>query len=283
MALWHLNWTADGRRTFFPEEGDCRRAVRTLVRVCGRRAVLYNVADDHLHLVAQSGEGELGVLTRSVLLALRPLTEVPFAPVYVKQVVDRSHLMTLVDYVLRQGPHHGLATHPALASGSCFPDLVGARLLPGFEQRLTGLLPRFSMHGVFAKAGLHLEQPLSPAGDGALALAGAARLLAASAAAVAAPPGLCGREPWLVDGRAAFVRLAQAAGLPTRVISQVGGLPLRSVQRLAHREIDPRLLSAARLRIALEDAVQRQPPAAREPAPPDYGPGDSEPEAIEPW
>jgi hypothetical protein len=104
-------------------------------------------------------EGDLGLLTRSVLLAMRPNTEVPFAPVYVKQVVDRAHLDTIVDYILRQGPHHGLSVHPALAPGSCFLDIIGARLLPGFESRLPGLLPCFRMHGVFARVGVHLEQP----------------------------------------------------------------------------------------------------------------------------
>ncbi|MFH1467460.1 MAG: hypothetical protein ABIO70_23955 [Pseudomonadota bacterium] len=286
MALFHLNWTADGRRTFFPEEADTRRAVRALVRVCGRRAVLYNAVDDHVHLVTQVGEGELGRLTRAVLLALRPLTEVPFAPVHIKPVTDRAHLETLVRYTLQQGPHHGLPVHPALASGSCFADLVGARVLPGFEHRLPGLLPRFRLREAYAAVGLPSDRPLAPAGDDALSTAGAARLRAACAAAVAAPPDLGGREPWLVDARAAFVQLAHAAGLPTRVVAHVGRMPPRTVQFLAHRQVPPSLPEAARLRITIEDAVSSQPRRVGEPQPPPYGaepasaPG---PEGAEPW
>ena len=286
MPLFHLNWTADGRRTFFPEEADTRRAVRTLVRVCGPRAVLYNAVDDHLHLVAQVGEGELGRLTQAVLLALRALTEVPFAPVHVKPVTDRDHLKTLVRYVLQQGPHHGLPTHPALAAGSCFADLVGARILPGFEQRLPRLLPRLQPSDIYAAASLPLARPPLPADDDALAQAGAARLLAACAAAVAAPPGLAGREPWVVDARAAFVQLAQAAGLPTRVVARIGELPQRTVQSLVHRTVPSSLLDAGRLRIALEDAVATLPHLAGDGEPPPYGGGgaaDSEAGGAESW
>ncbi|MFH1470078.1 MAG: hypothetical protein ABIO70_37180 [Pseudomonadota bacterium] len=257
-----------------------------LVRVCGRRAVLFNVVDDHLHLVAQCDESDLGHLCRSVLLALHPLTEVPFAPVYIKPVTDRGHLGTLVRYVLEQGPHHGLPVHPALAVGSCFADLIGARVLPGFEQRLPRLLPRFRLRSAFAAVGMRLEQPLAPANDDALATAGAARIRAACAFALAAPPDLPGREAWVVDARAAFVQLAHAAGLPTRVIAQVGDMPPRTVQFLGHRAVSPPLLAAARLRIALEDAVHTLPSLAREPEPPVYGEaGPQEPgeESTEPW
>jgi hypothetical protein len=79
----------------------------------------------------------------------------------------------------------------------------------------------------------------------------------------------------VVDARAAFVRLAQAAGLPTRVVARIGDLPQRTVQSLAHRAVPPPLLETARLRIAIEDAVAALPHLAGEAEPPRYGGGDA--------
>ena len=272
MAIWHLTWSADGRRTFFSEEAACRRAVRALLRVAGRRAVLFNLVDDHVHLVADVDAAELGHLTRTVLLALRACTEVPFSPVFVKEVAERAHLETLVRYVLDQGPHHGLSAHPALATGSCFSDMVGARVLPGFELRLPSLLPRFRMRAAYAVVGLGTDRPLAPADDAALAAAGPARLLAACSSATAAPPDLAGRESCALDARTAFVQLSRVAGFSSAVVAKVGGIPLRSAQFLAHREPSPAVLGAVRLRIALEDAVRALPPVVREPDGPVYDP-----------
>jgi hypothetical protein len=38
-----------------------------------------------------------------------------------------------VTYLLKQPVKHGLDVHPALWTGSCFLDLIGARLIPGFS------------------------------------------------------------------------------------------------------------------------------------------------------
>jgi hypothetical protein len=188
-----------------------------------------------------------------------------------------------VRYVLDQGPHHGLATHPALATGSCFSDLVGARVLPGFEHRLPSLLPRFRMRAAWAAAGLPRERPLPPATDADLAAAGPARWLAACSFATAAPPDLASREVCALDARTAFVQLSHQAGFSTGVIAKVGGLPVRTAQFLAHRALAPTIPAAARLRIALEDLVQASPPVAREPASPAYGTEeDGAPEAQPP-
>lgn len=109
--------------------------------------MLFCIVDDHLHVVLLCEAQQAGVLSRELLLALRPLTGPNLAPAFVRPVEGRGHLEWLVRYVLEQPTKHGLPGHPALWPGSCFPDLVGARRLPGLSLRLrlSEALPRFRL------------------------------------------------------------------------------------------------------------------------------------------
>ena len=252
MPLWHLTWSARGRLALFPSEPARRAALRTIARVAGPQVLLFGLADDHVHLVAT----QAGPLARAVLLALRPLSDSTLDPAHVRPVEDRAHLAWLVTYLLGQPEKHGLPTHPALWTGSCFPDLVGARrLFPGLAGRLAEQLPRFRLREAFAHLGLSVE-PLMPADDTAVRIAGATRIVAAAGSALAAGPDLSGKAAERVLARRAATIVAAQAGLATAELAWALGQPPRSVRRLAEDAVEPALLSAVRLRISLEDRVR---------------------------
>jgi REP element-mobilizing transposase RayT len=269
MATWHLTLAAEGRQAFFPEEDERRLAVRTLARVAASRLVLFAVVDEHVHLVVTAGEDEVGRLARATLLALRQVSSLPIDPARARPVRDRPHLESLVDYVLGQPGHHGIPVHPALWTGSCFPDLVGARVLPGFRDRLGDVLPRLPRQAVFRAAGLPPAIDLPPAGDDLVRSLGACRLRDAATAALAVGPQLAGRTTGVVLARAAACRIAQASGIARAEIVHALGLPLRTAQRLVHYPVEDSLLDAVRRRLALEELAARHPVIpSRQVAPP---------------
>jgi REP element-mobilizing transposase RayT len=136
MNIWHLTYASDGRNPLFPDEVACRKAVRVLGRVAGTSTVLFSIVDDHLHLVLWCDRQRRGRLARALVQALRQVAPVPVESARVRAVENRSHMKWLVDYVLSQTIHHGIPSHPALWSGSCFPDLIGARQVPGLDLQL---------------------------------------------------------------------------------------------------------------------------------------------------
>jgi hypothetical protein len=69
---WHLSLAADERLTLFRPRPARRRAVRAIVRVFGPVALLFFVADDHLHITVFGTRGEVGRLAQRLALALRP-------------------------------------------------------------------------------------------------------------------------------------------------------------------------------------------------------------------
>lgn len=270
MPLWQIRLSTRGRLAPFPGEAEQRAALRALARVAGERLVLFALVDEHVHAVLACGEGA-GQAARAVRLALQHLARSPLQPVWVEAVGGRNHLESLLRYYLGQPRHHGLPVPAALWSGSCFPDLIGARLLPGFRDQLAEQLPRLPRAAVFQAVGLP-GSTLEPADDAALRRAGATRLAAAAAAALAVGPSLAGREAGVIDARAAACQLAKAAGLPTSELAHALGAPLRTVQRLGSHPLDPAILFVVRRRVALEDLAAAQPPVpmTAEPDPP-YG------------
>lgn len=279
MATWHLTWATELREVIFSSEDSRRFALRALLRVAGERTVLFNIVDDHIHLVVKAESAEVGRLGAAVLFAMRPLSPVRIDPARVREVEGRAHLERLVHYVLDQSTHHGLDVHPALWSGSCFADLIGARVLPGFSNRLGSLLPRFRLRTAYSAVRLSRDQPLEPLTGAAVRSLGACRLRDAASAAVAAPGPLLGSEDHVLDARAAVVIIGLSEGFSTSELSFALGLPLRNVQRLAHRGVDERILRATRLRLALEEAIAKPPLMTGEPPPPEWG--TEEPQAEE--
>ncbi len=141
MHIWHLTYASDGRNPLFPDEVACRKAVRVLGRVAGTSTVLFNIVDDHLHLVLWCDRQRRGRLARALVQALRQVATVPVESARVRAVENRAHMKWLVDYLLSQTIHRGIPAHTALWSGSCFPDLIGARWVPRMELQLRKALP----------------------------------------------------------------------------------------------------------------------------------------------
>lgn len=254
MRSFHLTLAAVGRHVLFPAEAARRAAVRALGRVAGEWLTLFSLVDDHVHVVLFCEEERVGRLARAILLALRPLAAVALEPAFVRPVRDRGHLEWLVGYVLTQPSHHGLAEHPALTTGSCYRDLVGARLVPGLTLRVGQALPRFGLREACRHVGLP-EVELCPLTLEGLRAAGATRLVGAASAALSVGPDLTTNEPLVVEARRASVQLANAAGIHLAEVAHALGLTVGSVRRLSDRDAPEPILRAIRLELALEAAV----------------------------
>ena len=257
MQSWHLTFATDGRNPLCPEEGARLAMVRALARVAGEHAVLFCVVDDHIHLVVLCERQEAGRIAQRLSLALRPLAAVEVDPARVRPVESRSHLQSLVRYVLDQPRHHHLGEHPGLFAGSCFVDLVGARVLDGLKLRIQDALPRLRLRDVYQSVGLRPVRLTSATKD-EIRAAGAVRLATAGAAALGVEPTLESKRPSAVKARTAVCRIGNSVGIPASELAFALGITQRAVRRLADRVVDERLLVSVALRLALEDAVREQ-------------------------
>ena len=132
MPVWHLTFPTADRMPLFPEEPVRRRAYLRLSRLVGARAVLQSLVDTHLHMAPAGTRAAAGRLSQSVVQCLVKGFGVSIGAADIRRVRDRSHMLWLVRYFLTQLPHHRLPGDPALYSGSCFQDLIGARVIDGF-------------------------------------------------------------------------------------------------------------------------------------------------------
>ncbi len=162
-------------------------------------------------------------------------------------------MASLVRYCLTQSAHHGLPDDPAIATGSCFPDLIGARRLPGLTLRVTTALPRFRLRDAYEAVGL--ASPLSPAGDAELRALGGTRLAELVSATLCTGPGFAGNHADVVRGRRVAAHLAQAVGLRPRDLALPLGITETAAARLSSRSVEKADLGAVRVRVALEGAV----------------------------
>jgi len=254
MDLWHVTWATEGRNPLFPDEGARLRAVAALVEAAAGDLALFCVVDEHVHAVLCGGRALAARRVRAITRRLRGLAVAPVDAARWKPIQDRRHMETVRDYVLRQPSHHGLPGPAALHSGSCCPDLLGARRLPGPVLCVTRALPRFRPVDALGAVGLGWAA-LAPAGPDALRAVGARRLVAAAAAAVGADPALGGKDPGVVLARRAAAVLARQGGLPLGEVAWALHAAPCSVRRLAVQPIDPAITAAVRLRLALEDRV----------------------------
>jgi hypothetical protein len=215
MQSWHVTWSSEGRQALAPTAAHRARTSAPF----------------------------------------KPLAAIPLEPAYVRPVRNRSHFEWLADvYVLRQPLKHGLATHPAAWDGSCFPDLVGARVLPGLRIRIGDALPRWKKRAAYRAVGLP-EVPLEPVDDTAARVAGAVSVAQAAANAVAADPTLRGRAAPEVLARRITMALGTAAGIATTELAWAMGITPDAATRLAGRPVGSSELDAARLRLSLDRAV----------------------------
>ena len=166
MDTFHVTLATEERTALCSSNTDRVRAAASVTRTCGRELLLFCVVDDHVHLVLRGTAKRVGQLAGNVSQSLRR-SGTPLDRARIRPVSSRSHLRTLVRYVLDQTTHHTLSTapHPALWPGSSFWDLVGARAMPGFGATpLREALPRLTSDDVWGAVGLPALEPES--GDG---------------------------------------------------------------------------------------------------------------------
>ncbi len=257
MQPWQIRLSSDGRHPMFPTEPQLRGAVRVLAHTLGREAALFSIVDDHIHVVLHCERGMVTWRARSLCRVMRARAVTLIAPSYISPVQSRSHMQRLVGYTLNQTRHHDLPAHPALWTGSCFADLVGARALPGLEPKLAQALPRMKRWTLCKAVGLR-EQDLVPLEPGELRTLGAARILSAAAAVLAVGPNLeeAGRQRFLV--RVLTAQVGASANVPREELAWVLGCTRRHIQRLEQAPIQETLLQMVCVRLAIEQAVARQ-------------------------
>jgi len=254
MAIVHYTQATRGRLAIARDESERRRLVSALAWTGGPRLLMFSLVDDHAHL-ALVGD-RLGLLVRDLRWVVRRFRpDLQLDPAHVKPVESRSHLNWLLHYMLRQPEKHELAgVHPALFSGSCFQDLVGVRLLPGFDpKRLHAELPRLSLRDFFPDVGL-VADPIAAATNEQLRRAGAARIAELAAASLGVGSEFRDRNEPTVRARALVARLSLLLRFAPREVSRYLQVGVRQVQRLAHdRSEDTDAERALRRRLVLED------------------------------
>lgn len=175
------------------------------------------MVDDHSHFVVFADAAEIGRVGRAIRLALRALGA-DLEPADVRPVENRAHMQHLVGYLLTQPQHHELTVRPSTWSGSCFPDLVGARVVPGVALRLDDALPRYRLRDACASV-LLPDAPLVVHGDEILRRIGVVRIVEAATAAFAAPTAPHGRSLEANRARQAAAVLARAGAFGTQGVA----------------------------------------------------------------
>ncbi len=255
--LWQLCLSSRYRLPLFPTDVSQRRAVRCLARVTAGRLVLFGLVHEHGHPVVFCSDESLGLLKRSVRVSLRRVAAQPIEKVWAEPVRGRSHVLALLRYALQQPIRHGVLEHPALWSGSCFVDLVGARYLPELELRLAEALPGVRQSELYELVGLPPRR-IAPAGDDLIRELGARRLLEAVAAALAVDPSLRGQSPRNVAARTLVVQVGRRIGFSWTEIQRVLPVSHAALFRLAAAPPPEAVMErAVRLRLGLEDQVQK--------------------------
>lgn len=248
MDLVHMTIAVSGRFTLARDERERRAVVRRLVRVAGPWLVVFCLVDEHLHALLRANHARtIARNIRATLLAARP--GIGLDPPHLKPIANLDHLKSVVGYVLRQPLHHELPGHPALWSGSCFADLIGARLLPGgFSRRiLVEELPRFRGRDLLAMVGLEPE-PFVPVDDATLRGLGPTGLIDLAAGVLGFGPELDLRARSTTRVRALAVGLARRVGQPMVEMARTLAITRQSTHELSRRPLDQVLELALRTR-----------------------------------
>lgn len=265
--LAHIMISTDGDLAMARDETERRQLVRAVVGVAAGRLAVFNLVDQHLHLLARSDwPARLADSVRRVLRSR--LGGLELRPPNVKPIRSRDHLLNCVGYILRQTDRHEIGgSNPALWTGSAFLDIVGARILYGFDLAvLVQEVPRLKKRELYEQVGLEPVE-LVPASDADLLRAGPARIAELAASVFAASPTYAGRRDETVKARALAAHVADGLDIATAEIARFIGVAPRAVRYLEdrHRALQIVAVRALRLRLALEMRVAtavRQSPAA---------------------
>jgi hypothetical protein len=231
MDLWHVTLATDDRFPLAASEDSLRQIVGRLDATIGRRTLLFNVCDDHLHAVLSGPRPAVGQQAAGLSRSLKHLLpNARMAPARIRPVADRSHLENLVHYLLNQQAHHRL-NGDLLWSGSCFLDLVGARLLPFFRSAaLFEALPRWTRDDIWKTLGATSR----PTIDWERERAGISlsTIVQAGSSAFAAPTTLTGQSAPVERARRGAVSLAHWAGYPPEAVAGFLNIGRRQCERL---------------------------------------------------
>ncbi len=252
---WHLTFADEGRNPLVFSEQARRLIVRTVTRVAGRCLSLFGVVDDHLHVVVLCLRRRAGRLAQALTLAL-----VPFNPRLrastPRPVEGRQHMESLVPYILKQvWRHQVVGAHPALWSGSCFQDLIGARVLDGLALQIGAALPRFELRTVYRAVGLNIDQ-LAPLGCEAIRALGAARLVAGASAALCVGPRQGGNTAGVARARRCVAQLAVRVGISLPEVAWALGISPCTARRLSVGPAETAAQRATLRRLSLERSVE---------------------------
>jgi len=258
MEIQQIVLTAErkGRLPLFTEESHYFEALHRLAHVSKGCLVLFALIAEHIHLVALLSRAAAGRLAQAASLALRPIVKTPLAKSYIDGVDGRGHMYRLVRYELDQPRKHRMPGPAALWPGSCLPELVGARFIPGLGLRIREALPTFSIKHVLSVLGLPGEA-IAPADLLTLRAAGATRLVTATAAALGANMPLKGNREHEKVARFATVQLADEAAIPAVEVRATTGMDNKTLWRLRQKRVRPAILEAVKRRVTLENLVQR--------------------------
>lgn len=241
-------------------EADRRACIRALARCLdadGRPgAIGFALRGDRLRLLVTDDAGRVGRLRGAIFRSIGHVVRPRLAPPDVRRLDHRAHIVGVLRHYVAPRDGEGFGVPPALASGSCLPDLVGARCVPGLRLVTAQVLPRLRQRELFDW--LELGRPVTPATDQVVGAVGATRLVEAAGFAVAAATVAGANTPERVAARRAVVAIAGRAGIGTGEVARALGATPRSVRRLAGASPDPPIERAVRMRIALEEAVRRQ-------------------------
>lgn len=256
MELHQIVLTAERERRFplFTEEKHYLDALHRIGKMCQGNLVLFALIAEHLHLITRLARAAAGRLAQRVLLTLRPIVQTPLATSYIKEVDGPGHMYRSVRYELEQPKKHGMPGPVALWPGSCFPELTGARVIPGLELRIKEALPTFQVRRALRIVGIPGDE-IRPAGRQQLRAAGAARLVAATASAFGIEPNLKGHRSCEIAARRALAHIAAKIEIPAPEVKFVTGLDEHTLWRLRQRAVSSVHIDAIRRRVALEDLV----------------------------
>lgn len=253
MEFFHLTFASEGRMPLFTTESQRCAGLHALARSARGKLVLFCIVDEHVHVVlAVESRAEAGHVGRALRRSLQNAAGVPLGPAFIRPITTRSHAEWLArNYIVAQPKKHGLPDHPALYSGSCFQELVGARQL--VDLRIEALLPRFDVRHVLDTVGLP-RRPIEPLEPEAIRRLGVGRIADASMS-VLALADLAGRSRPNVIARRIAVQISDEVGIARAEIGHGMNLRPRSVRSIAALDTEAALSRAVSIRLALEEQV----------------------------
>ncbi|MBA2319957.1 MAG: hypothetical protein H0V89_02270 [Deltaproteobacteria bacterium] len=219
------------------------RTVRRVARFFGPRTLWFCVADNHLHQVVEAEPAEVSLLRRNLDFVLRGLTGQRF-DLRFKPVEEQSHLLSCWPYVRGNREHHGLLAN----EGSGIADIVGARLVPGFDpRRWERHIPRRTLAGMLEAVDFPGIEPMPKA---EVRAHGSTALVRAAAGAIGWPE-IESNLRVMVHARAAAIHIAGQAGIAAGEIRHALGISRSTAHRLGTRR-DPALEEGILRRLAFD-------------------------------